>query len=94
MLNSRRIIVLLAMVLVSSISMAAIVEYSETFGSASSINGWYAFTSTPVISHTDNTVAQYDWTDNDDLASQSALNYGDPIPTGGSVTGDGVVADG
>lgn len=87
-------VVVLSILFISSVSMAAIVEYSETFCSASSVDDWYAFTGSPVISHEDNTVAQYDWTDNDDTAAQSALNYGDPIPAGGSVTGDGVVADG
>jgi hypothetical protein len=80
--------------IVSSAALAAIVPISNNFVGASSISGWYALTGSPAILHLDSTVAQYDWTDNDDSVIQTALNYGDPIPTGGSATGDGVVADG
>ena len=80
---------------------AAIVPTNNTFTGSSSIDGWYNFL---MPSKADGTLAEilylngsgsrYDWADNDDSAVQSALSTGDPLPPGGTITGDGLLADG
>lgn len=93
----RKIIVAMVVICVlSSVSMAAIVPLSNTFTGSSSIAGWYNFTGggDVVISYLNGAGPRYDWADNDDTAIQSALNSSDPLPAGGTITGDGLLADG
>lgn len=76
---------------------ASITPYSENFDSNNSTNGWYLFTGTTTgqaIGRLNGAGPRYDWADNDDGVAQSALSTGDPLPAGGTITGDGNLADG
>ncbi len=78
-------------------AQASISAYNETFGTNNSTNGWYLFTGTTTgqtISRLNGAGPRYDWADNDDGAVQSALSTGDTLPAGGTITGDGNLADG
>ena len=91
----------LASVFAVAFAHAAIVPTNNTFTGSNSIDGWYNFT---VPGKADGTLAEilylngagsrYDWTDNDDSVSQSPLSTGDSLPAGGTITGDGQLADG
>ena len=87
----------LAAVLAAASGKAAIVEYSETFSTNSTTDGWYLFTGTTTgqaIDRLNGAGPRKDWADNDDTVVQDALNTGDPLPPGGTITGDGLLADG
>lgn len=76
---------------------ASISAYNENFDSTSSTNGWYLFTGTTTgqaISRLNGAGPRFDWADNDDGVAQSALSTGDTLPAGGTITGDGNLADG
>lgn len=90
-------ILLLAGVFAVTLADASIVTYSNNFDTASATNGWYLFTGTTTgqtISRLNGNGPRYDWADNDDSVAQSALSTGDTVPSGGTVTGDGNLADG
>ena len=89
--------VALAAVLAAATGEAAIVGYSETFSTTGSEAGWYLFTGTETgqaIGRLNGAGPRKDWADNDDSVAQDALSTGDPLPPGGTITGDGLLADG
>ena len=103
-MRNRRVVIgvlFLAYALLGVPTRAAIVPTNNTFTGSDSIDGWYNFL---MPSKADGTLAEilylngagprYDWADNDDSVVQSALSTGDPLPPGGTITGDGLLADG
>ncbi len=91
----------LASAFLAASARAAIVATNNNFIGSSSIDGWYSF---QIPGKADGTEAEilylngagprYDWADNDNSAVQSALSTGDTLPPGGTITGDGLLADG
>jgi len=81
----------------------AIVATNSTFTGLSSIEGWHAFmlpskaTVEPVISYSSGAGPRWDYWDNDDAVSQvgrETSESNDVVAAGGTITGDGVLADG
>lgn len=94
--------VLASMFVVVSVH-AGIVPTSNTFTGRSSVDGWYSFRAPPkatinsVVSYSSGAGPRWDYADNNDAVAQSAAESSEVVSivaAGGTITGDGVLADG
>lgn len=76
---------------------AAVVEINNTFTGLSSIDGWYSLQGADGAKYRNGSGPRYDYWDGDDSTSQVARassESNDVVAAGGTITGDGLLADG
>lgn len=89
--------VILMGVFMAAFAHAAVVEINNTFTGLSSINGWYSLQGADGPKYQNGAGARWDYWDGDDGVAQPAADASEAVAivaAGGTITGDGMLADG
>ncbi len=89
--------VVLASVFAAAFAHAAVVEINNTFTGLSSIDGWYSLQGADGAKYRSGAGPRFDYWDGDDTVAQVARESSesnDVVAAGGTITGDGMLADG